>query len=99
MTCPWLSATRPRPANKNHHNSYHDITVDFLIDLASRTSNSQDIRALVEPHDAKIIESILLSITRMGDRDGWHVTNNGKYTVKSAYQVEKQTAVFVWTHN
>ena len=98
---PWLPATRPRPANKNHHNSYPDLTVDYLIDSASRTWNSQAIQALVEPHDAKIIESIPLSMTHMGDRDGLYVTNNGKYTVKSAYQVErvypdreKQTSVF-----
>ena len=37
----------------------------------------------------KIIESIPLSRTQMVDRDGWHFTNNGKYTVKSGYQIER----------
>ena len=33
----WLPTTRPWPANKNQHNSYPDLTVDSLIDSASRT--------------------------------------------------------------
>ena len=37
----------------------------------------------------KIIESIPLSRTQMVDRDGWHLKENGKYTVKSGYQVEQ----------
>ena len=40
-------------------------------------------------HDVKIIESIPLSRTHTADRDGWHFTNNGKYRVKSGYQVER----------
>ncbi|WZZ51353.1 hypothetical protein YC2023_051460 [Brassica napus] len=36
-----------------------------------------------------MIESILLSRTRMADKKGWHFTNNGKYMVKSGYQVER----------
>ena len=86
---PWLPTTRPRPANKNQHNLYLDLTVDSLIDSTSRTWNSQAIRALVEPRDAKLIESLPLSRTQRTDRDGWHFTKNGKYTVKSGYQVEQ----------
>ena len=44
---------------------------------------------MVDAHDAKIIESIPLSQTHMVDRDGWNFTNNGRYTVKSGYQVER----------
>lgn len=36
---PWLSSTRPRPANKNLHNSYPDLTVDYFINQESRTWN------------------------------------------------------------
>ena len=36
-----------------------------------------------------IIESIPLSRTQLVDMDGWHFTNNGKYTVKSRYQLEQ----------
>ena len=79
---PWLPTTRPRPANKNQHNTYPDLTVEFFIDPASWTWNSQAIRALVDPQDAKIIESIPLSRNQMVDKDGWHFTNNRKYTVK-----------------
>ena len=43
----------------------------------------------MDPEDAKIIENIPLSKTHMVDKDGWHFTNNGKYTVKSGYQVER----------
>ena len=43
----------------------------------------------MEPHDAKMIEIILLSRNQMEDRNGWHFTNNGKYTVQSWYQVER----------
>ena len=86
---PWLPTTRPRPANKNHHNLYPDLTVDSLINSTSRTWNSQAIRALVEPQDAKLIESLPLSRTQRIDRDGWHFTKIGKYTVKSGYQVER----------
>ena len=85
---PWIPSTRPRPANKNFHNSYPDLTVDSLINQESRTWNLQAIRTLVEPDDAKMIQSILLSRHQMEDRNGWHFTNNGKYTIQSGYQVE-----------
>ena len=85
----WLPTTRPRPANKNQHNHYLDLIVDFLMDLTLRNWNSQALRALVDPQDVKIVKSIPLSRTQMVDRDGWHFTNNGKYTVKSGYQVER----------
>ena len=49
----------------------------------------QAIQALVDPHDVKIIKSISLSKFQRVDRDGWHFINNGKYTVKSGYQVER----------
>ena len=67
---PWISSTRPRPANKNFHNSYPDLTVDSLINQESRTWNLQAIRTLVEPDDAKMIESIPLSRNQMEDRNG-----------------------------
>ena len=86
---PWIPATRPRPANKNLHNSYPDLTVDSLINSESRTWNLEGIRALVDPYDAQIIESIPLSRNQMEDMDGWHFTNNEKYSVKSRYQVER----------
>ena len=86
---PWLSTTRPRPANKNHHIFDPDLTVDSLIDSTSRTWNSHTLRAMMDPQDVKIIESIPLSKTQMVDRDGWHFTNNGKYTVESGYQIER----------
>ena len=86
---PWIPATRPRPANKNLQNSYPDLTVDSLINSESRTWNLQAIWALIDPHDAQIIESIPLSRHQMDDRNGWHFTNNGKYSVKSGYQVER----------
>ena len=63
--------------------------MESLIDSTSRTWNSQAIRALVDPHDAKLIESIPLSKTQRVDRDEWHFKKNGKYTVKSGYQVER----------
>ena len=78
---PWIPATRPRLANKNLQNSYPDLTVDFLINSESRTWNLQAIRALVDPHDVNIIESIPLSRNQMEDMNGWHFINNGKYSV------------------
>ena len=63
--------------------------MDSLIDPTSRNWNMQAIRALVDPHDVKIIESIPLSRFHRVDRYGWHFTNKGKYTVKSGYQVER----------
>ena len=63
--------------------------MDFLINSESRTWNVEVIRALVDPHDVQIIESIPLSRHQMEDRNGWYFTNNGKYTVKSGYQVER----------
>ena len=86
---PWLPTTRPRPATKNLHDNYPDLTVDSLIDPTSRTWNSQALWVLVDPQDAKIIESIPLSRIQGIDKDGWHFTNNGRYTVKSGYQVER----------
>ena len=46
---PWLSTTRPRPANKNQYNLYPDLTVESFIDSTSRTWNSHAIRFLVDP--------------------------------------------------
>lgn len=86
---PWLPSTRPRPTNKNQHNLYLELTVDALIDGTSRSWSLQVIRTLVDPQDVKIIESIPLSRFHTEDRNGWHFTNNGKYTVKSGYEVER----------
>ena len=72
---PWLPTTRPRPANKNQHNYYPDLTMDSLIDSTSRTWNSHALQTFVDPHDVKIIESMPLSKTEMVDRDEWHLTN------------------------
>ena len=60
-----------------------------LIHQESRTGNLQALRTLVEPDDAKLIEGIPLSRNQMEDRNGWHFTNNGKYSVQSGYQVER----------
>lgn len=49
----------------------------------------QVVHSLVDPQDAKIIESIPLSLTQLADRDGWNFTNDGKYKVKSGYDVER----------
>ena len=84
----WLPSTCPRPANKNQNNLYPDLTVDNLINIKSRTWNLQVIRTLVDLQDAIIIESIPLSRIQTADHDGWHYNNNGRYTVKSRYQVE-----------
>ena len=67
---PWLPTTRPRPANKNQHIFDPNLTVDSLIDSTSRTWNSHALRALMDPQDVKIIESIPLSKSQMVDRDG-----------------------------
>ena len=85
---PCLPSTRPRPANKNQHNLYPYLTVDSLIDVTSRTWNSQAIRTLMDPQDAKMIECIHLSRIKTVDRNGWHFTKSGRYTVKFGYQVE-----------
>lgn len=85
----WLPTALPRPANSNHHNLYHDFTVNYLINTSSRTWNSQAIRTLVDVHDVKLIESIALNRIQLVDKDGWHFTNNGKYTVKFVYLVER----------
>ena len=81
--------TRPRPENKKQQNLYPNLTVDSLINRASRTWNLQVIQTLVDTHDVKIIESIRLSRNQIANRDGWYFTNNGRYTVKSGYQVER----------
>ena len=57
--------------------------------MESQTWNLQAITALVDPHDVNIIASIALSKHQMEDRNGWHFTKNGKYSVKSGYQVER----------
>ena len=59
-----------------------------LINATSTTWNFQATRAVVNPEDVKIIESIPLSWNLLVDQDGWHFTEKGKYTVKSGYQVE-----------
>ena len=63
--------------------------MDSLINSESRSWNLQAIRTLVDRKDAKIIESIPLSRNHIEDRNGWHFTNNGKYSVQSGYQVQR----------
>ena len=63
--------------------------MDSLIDVTSRTWNSQAIRTLVDPQDAKIVESIPLSRIQTVDRDGWNYIKSGRYTVKYGHQVER----------
>ena len=63
--------------------------MDSLIHSESRTWNLSAIKTLVDPEDVQIIASIPLSRNQMEDRNGWHFTNNGKYTVHSGYQVER----------
>ena len=63
--------------------------MDSLINSESRTWKLSVFRTLVDPEDVKIIESIPLSRNQMEDRNGWHFTNNGKYTVQFGYQVER----------
>ena len=63
--------------------------MDSLINSESRAWNLQAIRNFVDPQDAKIIERIPLSRNQLADRNGWHFTKNGKYTVQSGYQVER----------
>ncbi|XP_018438695.2 serine carboxypeptidase-like 12 isoform X4 [Raphanus sativus] len=47
------------------------------------------IRTLVDPQDVQLIESIPLSKSYLVDKEGWHLTQNWRYTVKSGYQVER----------
>ena len=49
----------------------------------------QVIRAVLDPNGVKIIESISLSQNPSIDQDGWNFTKNGKYIIKSGYQVER----------
>ena len=66
-------------------NSNPDLTLDSFINSESRIWNLEAIRALVDPNDVKLIESIPLSRNQMDDRNVWHFTNSGKYSVKSGY--------------
>lgn len=63
-------------------------SLDSLINVTSLTWNSGNL-VIGRPHDAKIIESIPLNQSHIADKDGWHSTNNGKYTVKYGYQMER----------
>ena len=62
--------------------------MDSLINVTLITWKLQVIWTLVDPPYVKIIESIPLSRIQTADHDGWHFTNNGRYMVKSEYQVE-----------
>ena len=44
---------------------------------------------LVDSHDVKIIENLPLSRNQLEDKNGWHFTNNEKYSVQLGYQVEQ----------
>ena len=63
--------------------------VDSLINVQSRTWNVQVLQELMDPEDVTIVQSIPLSRIQTVDRDGWNFTKDGKYTVKSGYQVER----------
>ena len=78
------------PPKTSKHKStqfYMDLTLDSLINANSRTWNLQAIQMLIDPHDVKTIKILPLSQSQIADRDGWNFTNNGRYTVKSGYQV------------
>lgn len=62
--------------------------MDSLINATSRTWNLQALQSLVDPHELQIIQSILLNQSQLTDKDDWHFTNNGRYTVLLGYQVD-----------
>lgn len=62
-----------------------NLAVDSLINTTSRTWNLHAIQSLVDPQDIQIVQSMHLSRIQMSERNGWHFTNNEKYTVKSGY--------------
>lgn len=68
---PWLPTIRPRPGNSNQQNLFCHLTMDSLINVTSRTWNSQAIRLVVDPNDAKIIGNIPSSLNFSIDHDGW----------------------------
>ena len=77
------------PLVRDQQTKINITTVNSLIDETSRTWNSQVIMTLVDPQDVQIIGSIPLSRIRTADRDGWHFTKNGRYAVKTGYEVER----------
>ena len=64
-----------------------DTRVADLIDSNTTTWKNEVIGCLFLPHEADLIKSIPLSSTLPVDKQVWAITNNGLFTVGSAYKL------------
>ena len=64
-----------------------DATVDSLIDLNLMKWNVNLLKEIFVPRDVEVIQQIPLSLRKPCDKLIWTGTPNGKFTVKSAYNL------------
>lgn len=68
-----------KPAKNNSHVAYFAFTIDQLVNLTTRHSNSWFIETLVDQDELKLTVSILLSQFQTSDRE------MAFYTIKKVY--------------
>ena len=69
-----------------------DSWVCDLIDPNTGTWKSKTIRSIFLPHEADVIASIALNSHLPDDRLVWAPTPNGRFFIRSAYQIAMEMA-------
>ena len=82
---PWLPVHPPRPKQNQVD---HCLLSNWI--LRGNKWNTDQIRELVIEEDAEIILSLKLYSSATQDFQGWHYSETGIYSVKSAYWLANQ---------
>ena len=83
----WLHSSTTYKVASPRQFLHHDTRVNELIDQNSASWKVHVLDALVFPYEAKVIKGIPISSHLSTDKLIWAETPNGKFSVKSAYEV------------
>ncbi|XP_023634315.1 uncharacterized protein LOC111829462 [Capsella rubella] len=86
---PWIPSQFPRPASSNGSPLDPFLRIQDLVDRQNNSWRTEVLQEHFASEDIQVIRAIPVGNRPSGDVIGWHFTKNGKYTVKSGYQVAR----------